>query len=301
MRYGCVLPLAGMALFLAAWGLLGPYIDWHGKLVFAGNIALVLVVGGAALIIASRFGWRDRWQQALALSLPLFFVGCQAVTFPEFNFNVRVIVTIEANGQEITEEAVWNYVADWDMIPVPFVVSIGERFVGDALIYDIGDGRQLALTTFNGSEIVREGFMRHYEGLTGQPYYYDSDRSLGPLEIAVGRGGHRSALRFMVHISNLPDGFRQPVPLKVPHEFLYLPLSTSPKGWQWLNRDQLPELGVRLVRVEVERTSDPVTETALSRVSWLSEWFRRNPKPIYVVSPDQFLGEFLHARKREAQ
>jgi hypothetical protein len=270
MRYGCVLPLAGMALFLAAWGLLGPYIDWHGKLVFAGNIALVLVIGGAALTVASRFGLRDWTLRVLALALPLCFVGCQAVTYPEFNFRVKVIVTLEADGREITEEAVWNYHSAWQLFPLPDVGGGESGFTGDALVFDIGGERQIAITKTNFSNAIRDGFQPYYTQNTGQTP--GRDRELPFLAMFVGRGGPRSVLRFEAWTANLPPGIRRPIPPASVKRFLYFPASTSPDGFQRLTDEQLLTLGVKIKKIEIETTDETIKRNIENRLRWYENW-----------------------------
>ncbi len=185
----------------------------------------------------------------IAAALAFFVVGWK-IAYPRYEIRYRVTLTIEANGVELTESAVWE--DRWGSGPGWLIMrsgtSWGSAMFGDALVFDLPDGRQF---------LVRVTL------------------SLGPRTAFGPEPSRTSFPEILARLVALPVGSRGMLPVK---EFdsgpILLPSRESPAGLQRIRIFEPNDTGIRYVSGSMEITDQPISRHIEQRLKWFSEWSR---------------------------
>ncbi len=171
------------------------------------------------------------------------------LAYPSYEIRYRATVTIEVNGVEITESAVWEDRYEvWPgfvLMKSGKVVSFFRR--GDAMVFDLPDGRQLVM---------------------GIGYK--------PTISAFGKNVLRSATESIKHaektrrISRLPLGTKATLDLGTEWGWGagIFPSKDSPIGRKGYDFHQLKAIGIRVLPAELEITENPITRHLERRLAW---------------------------------
>ena len=183
----------------------------------------------------------------IAAVIALVVVGWK-IAYPKYEIRYRVTLTIEANGVEITESAVWEdrWASGPGWVVMRSGISWASGMFGDSLVFDLPDGRQLIVRVTLGS---------------------------GP-RIAFGRSPQTTPLRDeLARLEALPVGSRGPLPVR---EFddgpILLPSRDSLAGFRRVRIFEPNDTGIRYVSGFLEITDRPITRNIEGRVTWFSEW-----------------------------
>ncbi len=183
----------------------------------------------------------------IAAALALVVVGYR-LAYPSYEIRYRVTLTIEANGVEITESAVWE--DRWGSGPGWVMMRSGTSWAsamfGDSLVFDLPDGRQF---------LVRVTL------------------SSGPRTAFGPEPSHMSLRDILARLEALPVGSRGTLPVR---EFddgpILLPSRESPAGLRRVRIFEPNDTGIRYVSGSMEITDLPITRHIEGRVTWFSEW-----------------------------